>query len=175
MTARAKRLLPVALLVSACASTPPFTAADREAVASEIRSTLAELTEAMNDHDPERVVAFYSDAPEFLFLGCTSAITGGARFKQIVVPTYGPGRGATFVQRVARVQVLSPTAAVALQRGSSSRAPALFWTRVLVKEDGRWVITYEHQSWPGCDPPPAPHRFTAQDDSAAGRDVERVP
>jgi hypothetical protein len=115
MSARAKRILPVVLLVSACEPTPTFTAADRQAVASEVRATLAELTEAMNDH---------------------------------------------------RVQVLSPTAAVALQRGSSSRAPALFWTRVLVKEDGRWVITYEHQSWPGCDPPPAPHPYTAPGDSA---------
>lgn len=166
MTLRAKRLLPVALLVSACASAPPFTPADREALASEVRATLAELTEAINDHELERVAALYTDAPEFLFLGCTSAITGGARFKQVVVPTYGPGRGATFVQRVARVQVLSPTAAVALQRGSSSRAPALFWTRVLVKEDGRWVITYEHQSWPGCDPPKQPHPSMAPGDSA---------
>ncbi len=162
----AKRILPVTLLVCACVSSPPLTEADRQALAREVRATLAELTEAINDHETERVAAFYTDASEFLFLGCTSALTGGARFKQVVVPTYGPTRGATFEQRVATVQVLSPTAAVALQYGSSNRASGLFWTRVLVKEGARWVITYEHQSWPDCAPPPAPHPQTTPSDSA---------
>jgi len=159
-------ILPVAFLFGACRPAPSFTEAERRAVTSEVTATLNELTEAINDHEPERVAAFYTDAPEFLFLGCTSAVTGGARFKQVVVPTYGPGRGATFEQRVVAVEALSPAAAVALQRGSSTKAPALFWTRVLVRQDGRWVITYEHQSWPDCDPPPAPHPQTTPSDSA---------
>ncbi|MDH3457195.1 MAG: hypothetical protein OER90_10175, partial [Gemmatimonadota bacterium] len=90
MSTRAKRILPVVLLVGACSSPPSFTDGDRQAVASEVTAALADLTEAINDHDPERVVAFYTDAPEFLFLGCTDYITGGVTFKQMVGPTYGP-------------------------------------------------------------------------------------
>ncbi len=102
-------------------------------------------------------------------MGCTNAIVGGATFKQMVGPTYRPATGATFVQRVAAVQALSPTSAVAYQVGNSSSAPALFWSRVLVKEAGRWIITYEHQSWPGCESPAAPHPYSEPSDSAGLR------
>jgi len=135
-------------------------------VVSEVTDVMNELLEAMNAHDPDRVVSFYTDAPEFLALTCTSYISGGTTFKALVGPTYGPRRGATFEHRVVRAQALSPTAAVATLSGNSSKVPALFWTRILVKEEGRWLITYEHQSWPGCSEPRAPHPFTPPGDSA---------
>lgn len=161
---------PLCLFVTACApSAPVLSGADREAVTAEVTATLAALNDAMNAHEPERVVSFYSDSPEFLALTCTSFINGGAAFKGMVGPTFGPRRGATFEQRVVSVQVLSPTAAVVTQAGSSSRAPALFWTRVLVNEGDGWIITYEHQSWPGCPAPPSPHPATTPGDSAALR------
>jgi hypothetical protein len=72
--------------------------------------------------------------------------------------TLAPGSLAGDEQAVLFVQVLSPTVAVATLRGSSTEANALFWTEVLQKsEDGRWLITYEHESWPDCSTPRGPH------------------
>lgn len=155
-------------LLSACSGPPrtSLTDAERQTVVTEVRGVMGELLEAMNAHEPGRVMSFFSDAPEFLALTCTSYLTGGQTFKAMAGPTHGPGRGTTFQHQVVSVQALSPTAAVVSLRGSSSLAPALFWTRVLVKEEGRWIITYEHQSWPGCSAPPAPHPYTTPDDSA---------
>jgi hypothetical protein len=65
-----------------------------------------------------------------------------------------------FHQEVLRVQVLSPTVAVAALTGGSSEAEALFWTEVLVREADGWKIAHEHESWPGCSPPSSPHPFT---------------
>jgi ketosteroid isomerase-like protein len=154
------RTLP-ALVLLACLGCSPasqtLTEEERAAVTAEVTAAMTAMTEAMNAHDPERVMAFYTDAPEFLALTCTSFISGGATYKAMVSHTYGPRRGTTFEQRVVSVQPLSTTAALVTQAGGSSRAPALFWTRALVKQDDRWIITYEHQSWPGCSPPPEPH------------------
>ncbi len=153
------------LLFGACADAT-LTDADRQAVVAEVTTVMTEFLEAKNAHEPDRVVSFYSDAPEFVALTCTSYVTGGTTFKSMIGPLHGPRRGTTFEQRVNAVQVISPTAAIVSLEGSTSRAPALFWTRVLVKQDGRWLITYEHQSWPGCSDPPAPHPYTTPGDSA---------
>jgi len=167
MSVIVKRFVPLALFIAACAPTPAsLSDADRAAVVAEVTAALSELTAAMNAHDPEGVIAYYPKDPGFLYLGCTDFITGGATFRRMVAPYYGPGNEVTFEQQIVSVQVLSPTAAVVSQRGSSSEADALFWTQVLVKKDGRWFITYEHESWPDCDPPSAPHPFTAPGDSA---------
>ncbi|OGU05039.1 MAG: hypothetical protein A2W29_10455 [Gemmatimonadetes bacterium RBG_16_66_8] len=158
------------LLLSAAACAPastPLTDAGREAVTNEVKAVLAELTSAMNSRDGEAVVSFYSDSPDFLYLGCTDFLIGGATFRQMVTPYYGPARDVTFEQRIVSIQALSPTVAVVSQRGSSTEAEALFWTQVLVKRDGRWVITQEHESWPGCNPPREPHPFTTPGDSAS--------
>ena len=170
MSTSLRGLLPLVvltLLSGACsAASPTLADADTQVVEAEVRAVMTELVEAKNAHDPERVASFYSDAPDFLALTCTSYIAGGSAFKEMTRPTHGPRRGTTWEQRVVAVQVLSPTAAVVSLEGSSSRAPALFWTRVVVKEEDRWVITYEHQSWPGCGEPPAPHPFTTPGDSS---------
>jgi ketosteroid isomerase-like protein len=138
-------LVSLTLIAAACAPVP-LTDADRAAIAKEVTEALGELTAAMNDHDPESVVSFYAEDPDFLYLGCTDYVTGGTNFRQMAGPTYS-----------ARSDVM---------RGSSTETEALFWTQVLVKRDGRWLITYEHESWPGCNPPGAPHPMTGADESA---------
>ena len=66
-----------------------------------------------------------------------------------------------FEQELLSIQILTPTVAVAALRGHSTEAEALFWTEVLQKgEDGRWLITYEHESWPGCSVPTGAHMGT---------------
>ena len=167
MSASLNRLLPLVLLMAACAPAPASVSeADRAAVTAEVTAALTELTAAMNAHDSEGVLGFYPEDPSFLYLGCTNFVTGGATFRQMIAPYYGPGSEVTFEQQIVSIQVLSPAAAVVSQRGGSSEAEALFWTQVLVKKDGRWRITYEHESWPGCNPPKDPHPFTAPGDSA---------
>ena len=165
MSIRPKRTLPLvlfAVFLGACAPADlALTDTERAAVEAEVRTVIDGLLEAMNAHEPKRVVAYYTDAPDFLALTCTSYLTGGRNFKALTGPSYGPRRGATFEHRLVGVRILSPAAAVVSLRGGSTRAPALFWTRVLEKEEGVWRITYEHQSWPGCSEPPAPHPFTA--------------
>jgi len=153
----------LALLVTACDSGPsPFTEADRDVIALEVEETLGQLTEAMNAHDSERVMGFFRNSDDFLYLGCTSFILGWDTFSSMVGPYYPANPDVVFQQEVVRTQVLSPTVAVVAVRGSSTEAAALFWTEVLVREeDGRWLITHEHESWPGCSPPSPPHPFTS--------------
>ena len=153
----------LALLVTACDSAPPpLTEGERDAIALEVEETLGQLTEAMNAHDSERVLGFFRNSDDFLYLGCTDFIMGWDSFSRILGPFYPANPDVVFQQEVVRTQVLSPTVAVVAVRGSSSQAEALFWTEVLVREeDGRWLIAHEHESWPGCSPPSTPHPFTS--------------
>ena len=130
------------------------------ALAREVEETLGQLTEAMNAHDPERVLGFFTNSEEFLYLGCTDFMLGYRTFSTRVAPFYQNSLEVTFQQDVVRTQVLSPTVAVVALRGGSTEIEGLFWTEVLVKEDGRWLIAHEHASWPGCSPPTDPHPFT---------------
>jgi len=155
-------LLAASLVLGAC--TPSSSGGptwDEEALTEEVLGTLAALTEAMNSHDPERVFSFYRQDASFYYLGCTDVLYGWDAFATRVGPWYRANPDVTFVQEVLTVQLLEPTVAVAALRGSSTEAPALFWTEVLHRgDDGRWRITYEHESWPGCSEPRGPHIAT---------------
>ena len=157
---RAFRFPPVlfVLLSGACTAPPPspFTGAQRDSLALEVRGVMADLTEAMNAHDPDRVLSFYRESEEFVYLGCTSLLFGSETFAVRVGPYYTNTPDVTFEQEILRIQVLSPTTAVVTLQGNSTDADALFWTEVLTREsDGRWLIAHEHESWPGCpDAPP---------------------
>ena len=136
----------------------------KEALRSEVEETLAGLTEAMNGHDSEEVLEYFRESEEFLYLGCTDFLLGWEAFSRRAGMYYVANPEVVFQQEVVRIQVLSPTVAVAAIRGGSTDAEALFWTEVLVKEDGNWVITHEHESWPGCSPPTAAHPFTTMEE-----------
>jgi hypothetical protein len=154
------------LAVSACG--PVSEESDQsqlDTLRAEVQKTLSDLTEAMNQHDPDAIFRYYRSGEEFLYLGCTDVLLGWRAFSIRVGSYYRANPDVTFQQEVIRIQVLSPSVAVAALRGSSSDAEALFWTQVLVKEDGEWRITYEHESWPGCSPPPVAHPFTVPSDS----------
>ncbi|MCK5650604.1 MAG: nuclear transport factor 2 family protein [Gemmatimonadetes bacterium] len=164
----------LALLVTACDSGPSplteaassgLTEAERNALTLEVEETLGRLTEAMNAHDSERVMAFFRNSDDFLYLGCTGFMFGWDTFSRRVGRYYARSEDVTFQQEIVRTQVLSPTVAVVALRGSSTEAEAeaLFLTEVLVREeDGRWLIAHEHESWPGCSPPSDPHPFTSE-------------
>ncbi len=142
-----------------CQAAPAtLTSAQADSLAVEVREVMGRLTEAMNAHDPERVLGFYRDTEAFVYLGCTDLMFGSAFFKGIIGPFYVNNPEVTFQREILRVQLLSPSSAVVTLQGSSTDSPALFWTQVLTREaDGRWLITHEHESWPACDPPPSLH------------------
>lgn len=152
----------LAVLAGGCApASSPGTEFDEVRLTQEVLTTLADATEAMNSHDPERVFGFYRQDPSFLYLGCTDVLYGWSTFATRVGPYYTFNPEVTFQREVLSVQILSPTVAVAAMRGSSTEAPALFWTEILQKSpDGVWLITYEHESWPGCSVPRGPHMGT---------------
>ncbi len=137
--------------------------ADELALIEEVEGTLTGLTEAMNSHDPERIFSFYRQDQSFFYLGCTDVLYSWGTFSVRVGPYYQNNTDVTFEQEILSIQILSPTVAVAALRGSSSNAEALFWTEVLQRQDdGRWLITYEHESWPDCKTPRGPHMGTAE-------------
>jgi ketosteroid isomerase-like protein len=161
----ARNSLPIlfsVLVMAACASgsdaSPSF---DEASLVEEVRETLTGLTEAMNAHDPDLVFSFYRQDPSFFYLGCTDVLFGWDTFASRVGPYYRMNTDVTFQQEILNIQILSPTVAVAAMRGSSTEAPALFWTEVLQEDEtGRWLITHEHESWPGCSVPRGPHMGT---------------
>ena len=162
-------------LAVACSPEPePFTQAQKNALAVEVRETLSGLTDAMNSHDPDSVMAYFRQSEEFLYLGCTYFMLGWETFSPRVWSYYIANPTVTFQQEVIRVQVLSPTVAVAALQGASSEAEALFWTEVLVKEDGAWHIAHEHESWPGCSPPSNPHPLTAAEDTTGLGELDSI-
>jgi uncharacterized protein (TIGR02246 family) len=151
---------------SCVASPPPLSDDDRRAVVEDVRAAVGQLRAAMNDADADRVLSFYADGPDLVYVGCTEFHFGEA-YRNIATLYYRPSRGVTFEQEIVQVKVLGPATAVVSMRGSSSAAPYLFWTQVWVREpDGGWVVTNAHQSWPGCDEPRAGHPGTSMPDSA---------
>ena len=166
------RHIPVflALFVGACTPAPepmilvegtPLSPEEVASLSQEVSEAVEGLTAAMNSHDPELVFDFYRQDETFFYLGCTDVLFGWGTFSTRVGPYYLNTPGVTFQRELLTIQILSPSAAVASLRGSSTEAEALFWTEVLKKgEDGRWLITYEHESWPDCSTPRGPHMGT---------------
>lgn len=165
---RSRLLVPVLILLPAsCGAGGPAPLSEGEvtAITEEVTEAMAGLTEAMNFHDPDRVFAFYRQDEEFVYLGCTSTMLGWSTFSPRVASYYRSAEEVTFEREIITIQVLSADVAVVAMRGSSTEAPALFWTEVLQKgEDGRWLVTYEHESWPGCSAPRGPHLGTEGDE-----------
>lgn len=162
-------------LATACTSKPePLTQAVKDALTVEVMETVDSLTEAMNSHDPDRVMAYFRQSEEFLFLGCTEFILGWNTFSPRLWSYTVANPEVTFQRDVVSVQVLSPTLVAAGLRGASTEAESLFWTEVLVKESGRWLIAQEHESWPGCPPPPTAHPFTTMEEMTGGSGADTL-
>jgi len=159
MDSRTLVIVTLAGLSAACSSQPVSRPEfDEAALAEEVLETLDGLTQAMSSGDPDRVFGFYRQDERFFYMGCTSSMAGWSTFAPRVASYYRTSRELTFQREVLSAQILSATTAVVAMRGSSTEAEALFWTEVLQKgEDGRWLVTYEHESWPGCSVPSGPH------------------
>jgi uncharacterized protein (TIGR02246 family) len=142
-----------------------LTQAQKYSLSAEVRGVMEELNAAMNAHDPDRLFKLYLDSEAFVYVGCTDPLFGFESFSVRVGPYYRANSDVTFEQEILQIQILNGGAAVVTMRGSSSEAPALFWSEVLVKgNDGAWRIAHEHESWPGC-PDPAPLHPTGMPES----------
>ncbi|MGD2124153.1 MAG: nuclear transport factor 2 family protein [Gemmatimonadota bacterium] len=137
----------------------------KEILTAEVLESLTGLTTAMNAHDPDQVFEYYRQNEDFLYLGCTDLMAGWETFSPRASSYYMANPLVTFQRETVHVQILSPAVAVATLRGSSSEVEALFWTQVLVKEEGTWRIAHEHESWPGCSPPSGSHPLTSPADT----------
>ncbi|MFH1764639.1 MAG: nuclear transport factor 2 family protein [Gemmatimonadota bacterium] len=167
-------ILSIPLAVACNPQPEPFTQTQTDVLAAEVAETLAGLTEAMNSHDPDRVMAYFRQSEEFLYLGCTYFMLGWETFSPRAWSYTVANPHVTFQREVVRIQVLSPTVAVAALQGASTEAEALFWTEVLVKEAGSWLIAHEHESWPGCPPPLVAHPFTTMEEMTGMGELDSI-
>lgn len=156
-------MLLAVLVTGACQpAAPELTEAERDAIAIEVVEVVGDLFEAMNAHDPERVLYYYLDSVDFVYVGDTHSHVSRDWLAAVVRSWYPRHQDVTFTHQVMHVQVLGPTVAAVLTRGSSSEVPTIVWTHVLVRgDDGRWVIAHEHEA--GSDEsPPAEHPAQGQ-------------
>ncbi|GMV05350.1 MAG: hypothetical protein AMXMBFR53_16290 [Gemmatimonadota bacterium] len=163
------RLLPLALLVASCAPAPAsFTDGERGAVVEEVRAASFALQDALNAHDPDAILSHYALDADFVYVGCTNYMFGGDLFGTIVAGYHRQHPEATWDLSVQSLRALGPGAAVVSLQGRGGPLSDLFVTRVLEKDEGgRWLVVHEHESWPGCSAPAAPHPGTAPGDTAA--------
>lgn len=161
-----KHLLPLLLLAAACSAPEGLSDADRQGIEAQVRAATAELQSALNAHDPDAILAHYSLDVDFVYVGCTNSMFGGELFGNIVGQYHRTNTEATYEYAVQSVRVLGPASAVVSLQGAAGPLE-MFVTRALVRgDDGAWRIAYEHESWPGCAAPRAPHPGTAPGDTS---------
>ena len=160
-----RSLVPLLLLAACSPTSNTLSESDSRAVVAEVTSANMELLEALNAHDAPAVLAFYETGPQFQYIGCTSIVPTSDVFGAITAGYLRMRPDVTYEMTVTGLQVLNRNAAVATLTGESDSLK-LFTTRVWRRgDDDRWKIAYEHESWPGCDPPPLPHPGTIPDDT----------
>jgi ketosteroid isomerase-like protein len=138
---------------------------ERDRVTTEARAAGQALLSALNSHDPDAILAHYDLGEDFTYVACTNVMSGGRGMEPLLRALHGAYKADSYEMDVTRVQVLAPGAAVVFFQGSF-RVP-LFVSRVFRKgDDGRWRVTWEHESWPGCSGPTEAHPGADPSDAA---------
>ncbi len=162
------RALPLVLLLSAAcspAAPKPFTDADAAAAAEEVRAASLALVDALNTHQADSILAFYSLDEDFTYVACTTYYVGGEGYDAFARSFHAMYPETKYTLDVGSVRVLGPSHAVVVMEGSLTGP--LWVTRVLQRDvRGRWLVTWEHESWPDCPAPGTPHPGSAEADSA---------
>lgn len=163
---RLNRILPLLLALAGCAPGPaPLDDEARTAIASEARTASEALLGALNAHDPDAILAFYDLDGDFTYVACTNFMFGGDGYANLTRSLHLNYTEARYEMAVQSVRVLAPDVAVVSLQGTML-AP-LFVTRVLRRSPaGAWLVTWEHESWPGCEGPSAAHPGTTGPDPA---------
>jgi len=155
------------LLVLAAGCSPATTSlpqGERATVEAAARAMGEALLEALNAHEVDRILAFYDRGDDFTYVACTRVMRGGAGLDPVLRALHHATRDDAYEMDIARVRVVDRTAAVLLFEGTFTGP--LFVSRLVEKgADGAWRITYEHESWPGCEGPDTPHPGTAPGDT----------
>lgn len=148
-----------ALLTVACVpdgGPVSFSDEDRAAAAAEARAASLALLDALNSHDGDAILAFYDLDDDFTYVACTNFMFGGRGYAGLTRSLHANYDDAGYDMAVQSVRVLGRDVAVVSLQGTFL-AP-LFVTRVLRRNaEGRWLVTWEHESWPGCDEPVRMH------------------
>jgi uncharacterized protein (TIGR02246 family) len=148
-----------ALLTSACVpdrGPVSFGDEERAAVAAEARAASVALLDALNAHDADAILAFYDLDGDFTYVACTNFMFGGRGYVNLTRSLHANYEESRYDMAVQSVRVLGPDVAVVSLQGTFL-AP-LFVTRVLRRSaEGRWLVTWEHESWPGCADPVRMH------------------
>ena len=134
-----------------------LTATQRTAIASEVNQTVADLFDAMNAHDPERVLSYHRNSEDFIYAGVLDVRLGWERFVSVAQTWYPANEDVTFTHEIVQTQVLSPTVATVVLRGKSSSEDDLLWSTVFLREGNRWKVALEHESWSMCTEAPRQH------------------
>lgn len=152
-------------VATSCSPAPTsLTQGERAAVEAEARATGEALLEALNAHEVDRILAFYDRGDDFTYVACTRVMKGGAGLDPVLRALHHATRDDVYEMDITRVRVVDRNAAVLLFEGTFSGP--LFVSRLVEKgADGAWRITYEHESWPGCEGPDTPHPGTAPGDT----------
>ncbi|MCG6958032.1 MAG: nuclear transport factor 2 family protein [Gemmatimonadetes bacterium] len=148
-------VLATAMAVAACQSggSAEVTDAQRTEITAQVTQVIDSVFTAMNAGDVDAVYGHYRNSDEFISVTVTQFLEGWNAFKSVTSSFFAQHPGVTFQHRIVQTQVLAPNVAAVTIQGSSNEAPLLMWTDVLVREEGRWVITLEHESWPGATAP----------------------
>jgi len=157
---RTPSFLSLVVLASACAPAPiPFTDADRAAAAEEARAASMALVDALNGHDGDAILRFYDLDEDFTYVACTNFLFGGEGYTAMTRSLHLNYADARYDMEVQSVRVLGPDVAVVSLQGTM--LTPLFVTRVLRRSpDHLWLVTWEHESWPGCEDPWPAHPGT---------------
>jgi hypothetical protein len=160
--------------LSACgAPRATVTDAQRDAATREVTAVVDSLFASMNAGDVDGIYGHYRKSDDFMYVTVARTMRTWDTFSSVTSSFYVQHPDVTFQHHVVQTQVLAPDVAVVTIEGSATTSAHLTWTEVFVKEGGRWVITLEHESWPGAPPPPAPHPMMepqpADTSSAPGR------
>jgi hypothetical protein len=162
--------LAVCLATGACHATSgrELTEARRAAITNEVNQTVDSLFADMNAHDVDRIFAHYRESDDFLYVTVSETMRSWKTFSTVTRSYWAQHPDVTFKHHIVQTQVLAPNVAVVTMEGSATTAPYLTWTQVYVRENGRWVITLENESWPGARPPAPSHPAMEMPDTSGG-------
>lgn len=147
------------LLAASCVPDPgpaSFSAEERAALAAEARAASLALLDALNAHDADAILAFYDLDDDFTYVACTNFMFGGRGYANMTRTLHANYDSTSYDMDVQSVRVLNRDVAVVSLQGTFL-AP-LFVTRVLRRSPaGSWLVSWEHESWPGCADPVRMH------------------
>jgi uncharacterized protein (TIGR02246 family) len=145
----------VAVAAAACQTdgSPEITDAQRTEISAQVAQVIDSLFVAMNQGDADAITSHYRKSGDLMQVSVAETLTGWENFATVTGQFCTQHPDVRFEHRIVQTQVLAPDVAAVTIAGSATTSEFLMWTEVLVREDGRWVITLEHESWPGARAP----------------------